>query len=362
MSILRAIQSLSRNILQPIWGRLSDKYGKKRFIALGRSLYGIFLLGLIFFQTPWWFIVLSAGTGVWWSIIKPTWTSLIGDYTEKESRGTSIGDINSISQLGGIIAMIIAFIVGWVKSGEISSSSYRPVIIMAAFFSMISGLLSLLTEQKPPRNEDEPFEIRPLINDLALRRYLIVNSLFGLSMSFAWPLFPFIIGDKLVLNIWQVAVYSIASSITSMLAHKYLGSLMDDIGRRPVIIFSRVALALNPIAYILAQNWVHIVIANILSGLGIGSWISSRATYIIDIAPDKYRGTYLSFNTALFGVATFTGSLAGGFITENFPSTGSGYTGIHIGLVISGILRMITGLLFLTIPETYSVEEELEIF
>jgi MFS family permease len=46
MSILRAIQSLGRNILQPVWGRLSDKYGKKRFIALGRSLYGGFSAGI----------------------------------------------------------------------------------------------------------------------------------------------------------------------------------------------------------------------------------------------------------------------------------------------------------------------------
>ena len=206
MSILRAIQSLGRNILQPVWGRLSDKYGKKRFIALGRSLYGVFLLGLLFFQTPWWIIILSAGTGVWWSIIRPNWTSLLGDYTEKESRGTSIGDINSISQIGGIIAMIIAFIIGWINRGEITPSSYRPIIIMAAIFSMISGLLSLFTKQKPPRTDDEPFDIEPILNDLTLRRYLVVNSLFGLSVSLAWPLFPFIIGDKLDLNIWQVAL------------------------------------------------------------------------------------------------------------------------------------------------------------
>ncbi|MCK4438966.1 hypothetical protein KAV47_07810, partial [Candidatus Bathyarchaeota archaeon] len=52
MSWLRAGESLSRNLLQLLWGRLIDRYGKKQFIVLGRFLNGVLLGVLIFVQTP----------------------------------------------------------------------------------------------------------------------------------------------------------------------------------------------------------------------------------------------------------------------------------------------------------------------
>jgi len=356
MSWLRGLQSLSQNILQPLWGQLIDRYGKRGFIALGRVLNGIVLFAVIFFHTPNFLIILIVATSICWSIVRPAWTSLLGDYTTTSTRGESIGLINSSVQVGGISAMILALIFNINQKGETTAESYYLILVMAALTSIISGILSFFTTEKPPRQDGEPLKLSRVMNDSMLRRFLFINLFFGISLAFAWPLFPFIIAEKLDLKIWQIAAYSIASSTTSMISQRYIGGLMDTIGRRPVIIFSRITMAITPIVYIFASSWIHIVLANILTGIGMAAWMSSSPTYIIDIAPRDLRATYLAANTAFFGIATFIGNMSGGYITNNILSTGSGYEGIHYGLMISAFLRILTGLLFMKIQETYKEE------
>jgi hypothetical protein len=65
------------------------------------------------------------------------------------------------------------------------------------------------------------------------------------------------------------------------------------------------------------------------------------------------RATYLSINTAIFGIASFFGNLLGGYITDNFLLAAGTFNGINTGLLISAVLRLSTGLLYFSIYETY---------
>jgi len=98
-------------------------------------------------------------------------------------------------------------------------------------------------------------------------------------------------------------------------------------------------------------------VSEIIMGLGMGAWMSSGSTYIIDLAPVEMRATYLAANTAVFGVATFMGNLLGGYVTDNFLSVGGTLQGINTGLMISAVLRFFIGLLFFRIHETYPKSE-----
>ena len=357
MSWLRAGESLSRNILQLLWGRLIDRYGKKWFIVLGRFLNGVLLGVLIFVQTPIWMMAVIIGIAVCWSIVAPAWSSLQGDYTTYTTRGSVIGKIGALSQVGGLTAMVVAFFISINQVGETTPESFTLILAAAAVMSIVSGVLGLFTEEKPPSRSDSSLNFSVILGDHRFMRYLLINVVYGVSMAFAWPLFPFIIVDKLNLKIWQIAAFSICSSGSSMISLRYIGRLMDRIGRRPIIVFSRVSMAAAPIFYVFATSWVHIAIADVILGLGMAAWMSSGPTYVIDLAPMDMRATYLAANTAVFGVAAFFGNLASGYITENFLAVGGTMQGIHAGLLISAALRFLTGLLYLKIFETYSPEE-----
>ncbi len=353
MSLLRAVQSLSSNVFQLIWGRLVDRHGKKIFQSIGRFLNGALIGAIIFIRTPAWFMSLVIGASICLSLVMPAWSSLLGDYTSSSTRGATIGRINSLSQIGGLMAMVFAFVTSINQVGETTPESYTTLLAMSAVMSFVSGLLSLFAEEKPPAPTEERLEITRVFMDPILRRYLLVNIVYGISMSFSWPLMPFIVVDKLDMKIWQIAIFSVTSSGSSLLSQRYLGDLMDRIGRRPVVVFSRVTMAIAPLVYALATSWLHIVVADIILGVGMGAWMSSGPTYIIDIAPRKLRATYLAANTAVFGVSTFVGNLVGGFVTDNFLVVSGGFQGIETGLLISAALRFFTGLLYFKIYETH---------
>jgi MFS family permease len=357
MSYLRAAQSLSSNLLQLLWGRLVDRYGKKVFISVGRFLNGICIGLLILVRTPAWFISLVIGTSICLSVVMPAWSSLLGDYTSRTTRGTTIGRINSFSQVGGLTAMIFAFAISIGQVGETTPESYTALLAMAAAMNFVSGVLGLVTEQKPATQKKDRLEIAGVFKDRTLRRYLLANMLYGVSMSFAWPLMPFIIVDKLAMKIWQIAAYSLVSSASSLLSQRFIGNLMDRMGRRPVVVFSRVTMSVAPLVYAFATSWTHIVLADVFLGIGMAAWMSSGPTYIIDIAPDELRATYFAANTAIFGVSTFIGNLTSGYVTDNFLAAGSGFQGIHTGLLISAALRFLTGLLYVKIHETYEPDK-----
>jgi len=185
MGYLRAAQSLSRNILQLLWGRMVDRYGKRIFIALGRLLNGVILATIIFVRTPSWLIPLVIGASICVSLAMPSWSSLLGDYTAHSTRGKTIGRINAVSNAGGLVAMTSTLVISLNQTGETIPESFTWVLAMAASMSLVSGVLILLAKEKPPKAERGPLELSVVFMDPRLSRYLIFNTFYGVSMAFA---------------------------------------------------------------------------------------------------------------------------------------------------------------------------------
>ena len=349
MGFLQGTKSLSANMFQLAFGRLADRYGKKKFIAAGRIFNAFAIAGLLLFDAPdplIWLVVLSSFFN---SMALPTWSSLLGDYTSETTRGETIGLINSVSQLGSFIAMLIALAISLGQEGETTTSSFAGVLTMAAAASLLSGVMVLLTKEKPPRGTSRSLHLDKLVRDPRLARYLVLNFVYGMGMSFAWPLFPLVITHRLHMKVWQISALSIGSSLVNMLTQRWMGSYMDRIGRRPIVVLSRVTMAVAPIAYALATDWWHIAVAELFLGLGMAAWQSSESTYIIDLAPGELRATYLASSTAAFGLASFLGSYISGVIIGTFFA---GLEGLNQGLFISSALRVVFGLAYLTMTES----------
>ncbi len=349
MGFLQGAKSLSGNLLQLVFGRLIDRYGKKRFIAAGRILNAGAIAALLLFDASEpliWLVILSS---FFYSMTRPSWSSLLGDYTTERTRGVTIGLINSVSQMGSFFAMIIAFAISITDQGETTIESFSLVLILAAATSLLSGVFVLFTKEKPPKGASQSFELNRLIKDPRLTRYLLLNFVYGMGMSFAWPLFPLVITHRLRMKVWQISTLSLTSSLVSTLTQKRLGAFMDRIGRKPIIVLSRVSMAVAPVAYAVATQWWHIALAELFLGVGMAAWMSSESTYVIDLAPGDLRATYLASSTTAFGVACFIGSNVSGYVIDAYFG---GLEGLSTGLFFSAALRVVFGLAYLKAYES----------
>ncbi len=91
---------------------------------------------------------------------------------------------------------------------------------------------------------------------------------------------------------WSVSSLALTATFAMMVA----GPLSDRIGRRPVLKIAAVLFALSAIASALAPNFLLLVIARMLGGLGVGAALIIAPMYIAEIAPAEIRGRMVSFN------------------------------------------------------------------
>ena len=91
--------------------------------------------------------------------------------------------------------------------------------------------------------------------------------------------------------------FSVSSlALTATLAMMLAGPLSDRIGRRPVLKIAAVLFALSAVASAVAPNFITLVIARMVGGLGVGAALIIAPMYIAEIAPAAIRGRMVSFN------------------------------------------------------------------
>ena len=344
-------RQMAMTLPQVFFGGLADRFGKRKIIIAGRVLCGVAFAALAFVDTPLWLLVVVVAVSVAAAMATPAWGSLVGDYAGESRRGEIIGRISSVAQIGGFAAMVAAIAITFGQTGPMKMASFTPLLLLAAASSFVSAFLISLTRESPARGGGRSFDFGSLMSDKELRRFLIVTFIFSVGAATATPFFSYITVGKLGMSIWQIATAAAANLACNVIAQRVLGKVMDSIGRRPIIVFSRVGMALSTVVYAFATNWLHVVAVEAFVGVELAAWACGQSTYIIDIAPPRMRATYLAASMTSYGVATFLGSYVMGILTWGFIAS-TDYAAISLALLFTAVLRFSLGFLFLTARES----------
>jgi MFS family permease len=348
-------RQLALTLPQVLFGGFADQLGKRKIIIAGRVLSGLLLAVLAFVGTPFWLLVLVLAVSVAIAMAQPAWGSLVADYAGELRRGTIIGRINSVAQIGGLSAMVITLLLTLNQTGSMSMASFTPLLLFASASSFASAILISHTEEKTPIGERRrSLDFGSLFGDKDLRRFLIISFVFGFGAATASPFFSYITVGKLHMTVWQIAATATANLACNVVGQRVFGSIMDKVGRRPVIVFSRVGMAASTLVYALATDWVQIVAIEAFVGIELAAWACGQSTYIIDIAPNRLRATYLAASVTATGVSNFLGSYIMGLATKGFIAS-TDYAAISLALLFTAVLRFSFGFLFLTVRESKPV-------
>jgi len=91
---------------------------------------------------------------------------------------------------------------------------------------------------------------------------------------------------------WAVASLTLTATLAMMLA----GPLSDRFGRRPVLKVAALLFTVSAVASAIAPDYITLVAARMLGGLGVGAALIIAPMYIAEIAPAAIRGRMVSFN------------------------------------------------------------------
>lgn len=188
LGFLMAVYSLMQLLFAPMWGRISDRIGRKPVI-----LTGIFGLAISFFlmalSTQLWMLFAARIIGGFLSSANmPTVMAYVADITTDEDRGKGMGIIGASVGLG--------FILGPAIGGIFSKSSLSLPFFVAGISSFVTFLLvlfllkeSLQPEELRERQRVNISVFKQLTNAngiLYFLQFFISMSLAGLEATFAY--------------------------------------------------------------------------------------------------------------------------------------------------------------------------------
>lgn len=189
LGLLMAVYSFMQLLFAPIWGRVSDKIGRKPVIMIGILGLSLSFLMMAWSTELWMLFAARIVGGILSSANMPTVMAYVADITSPEDRGKGMGIIGAATGLG--------FIFGPAIGGVFSEQSLNLPFYLAAasslltfFFVMVVLKESLTPEQrKAQETGKKPSLIEALKgpNSILFILQLIVSlSLAGLEATYAY--------------------------------------------------------------------------------------------------------------------------------------------------------------------------------
>jgi MFS transporter, DHA1 family, multidrug resistance protein len=188
LGLLMAVYSLMQLLFAPMWGRVSDRIGRKPVIMIG-----ILGLALSFFlmalSTELWMLFAARIIGgLLSSANMPTVMAYVADITSEEDRGKGMGIIGASVGLG--------FIFGPAIGGVLSQSNLNTPFYLAGATSLVTFLLvtfvlkeSLTVEQRNSQAKEKRSLLKAFsgpVSVLFILQLFVSLSLSGLEATFAY--------------------------------------------------------------------------------------------------------------------------------------------------------------------------------
>ena len=299
LGIIFGAFSVSRAIMMPIAGRLSDRSGRKPFLSIGLLIYAITSLGYIWANSVSHLTLVRLIHGVAGGMIFPIAQAYIGDISPEGKEGIWMGYFHA--------AFFTGFGCGPLMGGTLTDHFGMPV----AFCTMsgLNLLAFLIVILFLPEISRRKMATSPRASFKKMSTSGIVKGLFNYQLSISLtrgavatflPIFaaiyiglsPTLIGVLLAVNILLMSLLQV-----------YSGNLADRFNRRALVIIGSLAnftyLALIP----LAHNFWYLLGLCALGGLGGAISMPAASALIVE----EGRKFGMGSTTGIFAMALSIG-------------------------------------------------------
>jgi DHA1 family tetracycline resistance protein-like MFS transporter len=141
---------------------------------------------------------------------------------------------------------------------------------------------------------------------------VVATELIGFGMII--PVFPQL-GLKLGVSSWMLGILLAAYSAAQFIASPVLGALSDRIGRRPVLIFSKLGSMVGYLVLAFSHNYWLFLLSRLIDGFTGGN-ISVARAYVADVTSPETRSKGMAVIGIAFGLGFILGPALGGFLYQ----------------------------------------------
>ena len=337
LGLLTASYAVMRLIFGPIWGGLSDRFGRKPILLIGISGYVITMVWFGLANTLWMLFAARILSGILSSATAPTTMAYIGDSAPEEERGGGMGLLGAAGGVGTII--------GPVLGGFLAATSLSTPFFIAAGMALLSLALAIifLPESHPAQAKSKGDEA--IIDFRAWRQAIFspFGTLFALTFISTCGLMIFanVFGlyglERFNYGPEQVGIIMMVLGLVAALTQGLLaGPITKKWGDELVIRIGLLANAVSFVLMLLADTFLAVILTTAFFGLTVSlqspallSLTSRRATVS--------QGIAMGLSNSFVSLGRIVGPILGGVVLDinfNLPYL-SGAIFMLLGFLVS---------------------------
>ena len=281
---------------------------------------------------------------------EPSVVSLVADIVPPEARGRYLGRVNKAT---GIVAMITMLVAGFFISaiGDASQTAYAILFMLAAAFGYIT-MWSFSTMTEPRRTTNHHYTLKDVFKfKQPFSGFCARAMFFRFSAYLASPFASAYMLRDLHLETRFFGIATATYVLSQILFYRPMGKLADRFGDRVLIVIGVLGTAFTMFLWfnIRADTLWLIWPTQIMSG---AAWAATELAFynvVLDVTDKKTRPLQIAQYSMLVASAQAVGPIVGGILAD---SAGLWLiTGIPFVFLLSSGMRLISGVLFLSMHE-----------
>ncbi len=308
--------TFSQFLLQPFFGGLSDRFGRKMFMVFGLGCYGIVSCLYTFADSLTGVFVVRLLHGVGAAMIWPALSAFIIDLSPVERRGETVGFLSAMEMLGFAAGPILGGLL--YNLGGMNLPFWGCALL--AFLGM--ALIWLLIQEKPPSHPAEKKSFFERYGFASLRHPDIrLLCLIGFCETFVWgliiTLLP-VMASGLGVPPGKIGWLFTSYFIFYILLQWPVGKWSDRRGRKSPIIWGMSIYALSVLILSRGGDLFQMLLVLAIAGAGLGIYSPSVRVAVADLTSEKRRGASFGvfITTRMFGF--FLGPNLSGMMADRF--------------------------------------------
>lgn len=347
-----AIYSFTQFFFNPIFGKLSDKFGRRPLIVISLLLNAIGYILFAFTNSYWMLLTSRIIAGIGGSSIGVA-QAFIADVTTREERSKGMGLIGAAFGLG--------FVFGPLIGGLLSEYGYMVTGFASAGFSMLAFVLTLILLPESNLNRTAAaLNKRKILDVAAIKKIfqkpdlaLLITLFLMLTFSVANIYGTFaLLGFKIYnftdrQNGYMFGIVGLSSAIVQggllRTASKYFS-------QRKLITFGSLFMMIGLFLIPFGGSFLGLALIVILLSIGTGSLQPTLLSLISEVTSDAEQGVTLGINQSFSAFGRVLGPLWGGFAFE--------FLGYQFPFITGGIFALFIFLLSIFyLPKVLKLEE-----
>ncbi len=330
--------AITQTPLMPVFGRLSDRHGRRLFLAAGLAVYMVVAIGMALAPNFYVLVLMRIASGVGAALLFPIASAYAGELSPPGEEGAFMGVFN------------IAFFAGWGIGPLIGGTLSDTVGMDAAFISqaVLAGIAMMIVLRKLPestnrgRADGEPDEsMRMMLSQGPIRALFAFQMAWAFNSGIALSFVAVYLTDELDAAAAVVGVIISTRVLLNGALQAPGGRLADRWNRTAMMSAGLFAASVLTFAIPSMGNIVLVWVLFVLLGLAESLATPAANATAVEIGRDVGMGSLMGlFNTA-FSVGLVIGALTGGLVADTWDTaTAFRMSGVVIAIASIGVALM----------------------